>query len=58
MRTCPRAPQQIVFIGQKVDEAVLRARLNACLLDDHLASADSRAWAQLQNPFPDLPMPE
>ncbi|CAM2070070.1 zinc metallochaperone GTPase ZigA [Sulfidibacter corallicola] len=50
--------QQIVFIGQKVDEAVLRARLNACLLDDHLASADSRAWAQLQNPFPDLPMPE
>lgn len=46
--------QQLVFIGQKMDEAALRARLDACLLDEKLASADSKTWAELQNPFPDL----
>lgn len=44
--------QQIVFIGQKVDEAAFRARLDACLLDKHIADADSNAWAKLKNPFP------
>lgn len=46
--------QQLVFIGQKMDEATMRARLDACLLDEALASADSQAWAQLRNPFPEL----
>ena len=46
--------QMLVFIGQQMDEAAMRARLDACLLDDALANADSDAWAKLSNPFPDL----
>ena len=46
--------QQIVFIGQQMSEAALRARLDACLLDERLADADSKAWAALPNPFPEL----
>ena len=34
------------------------ARLDACLLDERLASADSKAWVQLRNPFPELRMAE
>jgi len=48
--------QQLVFIGQKLDEASMRARLDACLLDEHLAAADSKDWARLPNPFPQLQM--
>ena len=33
-------------------------RLDACLLDERLASADSAAWVQLRNPFPELRMAE
>ncbi len=50
--------QQIVFIGQNVDQAALRARLDACLLEERLASADSNAWAGLRNPFPELSVAE
>ena len=50
--------QTIVFIGQKMDEAQMRARLDACLLDEVLANADSQAWAQLRNPFPELKFDE
>ena len=50
--------QALVFIGQQMDEAALRARLDACLLDDALASRDSRDWAGLPNPFPELEMAE
>ncbi|MCY4265666.1 MAG: zinc metallochaperone GTPase ZigA [Gammaproteobacteria bacterium] len=46
--------QQLVFIGQKMPEAAMRVRLDACLLDKTLASADSKAWAELPNPFPPL----
>ena len=45
--------QEIVFIGQQMDEATIRARLDACLLDERLAAADSDAWAELPNPFPE-----
>ena len=48
--------QQLVFIGQNVDEAALRADLDACLLDEDLAAADSKSWAALANPFPPLNM--
>ncbi len=34
------------------------ARLDACLLDERLASADSKAGVQLRNPFPELRMAE
>jgi len=50
--------QEIVFIGQKMDEIEMRNRLDACLLDDRLASVDSEAWAKLPNPFPDLAVEE
>ena len=46
--------QQLVFIGQALDEAALRARLDACLLDEQLADADSDSWSKLDNPFPAL----
>lgn len=50
--------QELVFIGQQMNEAEARARLDACLLDDHLANADSKAWARLVNPFPELGVEE
>ncbi len=48
--------QLLVFIGQDLDEAATRAKLDACLLDEELAAADSKAWASLANPFPPLQM--
>ena len=48
--------QQLVFIGQEMDEATMRAGLDACLLDELLANGDSEAWAELQNPFPEFQM--
>ena len=50
--------QQLVFIGQQMHEASMRARLDECLLDERLAAADSKAWAEFQNPFPELLMDE
>ncbi len=50
--------QTLVFIGQEMDETALRARIDACLLDDALASRDSQDWAELPNPFPELEMVE
>ena len=50
--------QMIVFIGQQMNEADLRARLDACLLDEALASSASEAWAALPNPFPELDLTE
>ena len=50
--------QQLVFIGQEMDEKDFRARLDACLLESRLASADSDEWAELQNPFPPFEVPE
>ena len=43
--------QSLVFIGQGLDEPGLRARLDACLLDER-ALADSSTWGELANPFP------
>ena len=50
--------QQLVFIGQNIDEASMRARLDACLLEERLAAANSRSWAELKNPFPKFPSDE
>lgn len=46
--------QALVFIGQRMDEAAVRARLDACLLDEALASRGSQAWEGLPNPFPEI----
>ena len=50
--------QQLVFIGQNLDEAWMRARLDACLLDSEIADQDSRAWVGMTNPFPTLRLAE
>ncbi len=50
--------QQLVFIGQGLDEAGLRERLDDCLLDDELASAGEHIWKGLKNPFPQYQMSE
>jgi G3E family GTPase len=47
--------QQLVFIGQGLNEAAMRARLDGCLLDAQLMAESSDAWANLPNP---LPVPE
>jgi G3E family GTPase len=44
--------QQLVFIGLDLDEAMIRARLDACLLGDELLAGPSSEWAQRPNPFP------
>ncbi len=46
--------QQIVFIGQDMDEDAMRAALDECLLDEKLALGDSKSWAGRKNPFPPL----
>ena len=46
--------QQLVFIGVGLDEARLRAGLDACLLDEAQVDLDSSAWRNLPNPFPPL----
>jgi G3E family GTPase len=44
--------QQIVFIGQHLDVDAMRARLDACLLDDLEFVAGPRVWRDLPDPFP------
>lgn len=46
--------QQLVFIGQGMDEAAMRVRLDACLLDAELDMTDPHAGAEFNNPFPAL----
>lgn len=44
--------QELVFIGIGVDEAALRARLDACLLTDAEIALGHEAWKALPDPFP------
>ena len=44
--------QQLVFIGQDMDEDLIRSRLDDCLLDDGVAAGGSEAWETMTNPFP------
>lgn len=44
--------QEIVFIGQHLDPASIRARLDRCLLDDAEWSAGPSAWRGYPDPFP------
>ncbi len=50
--------QQLVFIGQKLDEPKLRKRLDDCLLAQSLAMGDGSSWHELVNPFPELELDE
>lgn len=44
--------QEIVFIGVDMDEADLRRRLDACLLNDQEMQGGSEGWRLLPDPFP------
>ena len=44
--------QQLVFIGQNMDEELVRSRLDECLLDNSVAAGGSVVWETLTNPFP------
>jgi len=43
--------QELVFIGQHIDFALLTAELDACLLDDQEMSLGIEQWKQLKDPF-------
>ncbi|MCK6524768.1 zinc metallochaperone GTPase ZigA [Myxococcota bacterium] len=43
--------QQLVLIGIEMDEAALRAGLDACLLTDAELAAGPAAWAEYEDPF-------
>ncbi len=43
--------QELVFIGQHIDFALLTAELDACLLDDQEMSLGVEQWKQLKDPF-------
>lgn len=44
--------QELVFIGAAMDEPAIRARLDACLLDDTTYDQGPFEWALLDDPFP------
>ncbi len=44
--------QEIVIIGQDLDEAAVRTRLDACLIDPLEMRLGPLGWAQLPDPFP------
>ena len=46
------AQQELVLIGIDMDEAALRARLDACLLNDAEYASSPAEWTQLADPFP------
>lgn len=43
--------QELVLIGQDMDEATLRARLDACLLTDDEMALGPAGWTQFADPF-------
>ncbi|WP_280951064.1 MULTISPECIES: zinc metallochaperone GTPase ZigA [Salinicola] len=45
--------QELVFIGQGLDVAGIRRRLEACLLDDDELARGKAYWKSLPDPFPD-----
>ncbi|MBB5393347.1 MULTISPECIES: zinc metallochaperone GTPase ZigA [unclassified Herbaspirillum] len=46
------ARQELVLIGMALDQAMLRARLDACLLDDAEMAQGPLGWARMADPFP------
>jgi G3E family GTPase len=44
--------QELVFIGQDLDEGALRAHLDACLLSDDELAAGPDAWVRYVDPMP------
>lgn len=49
------ARQELVLIGMDMDEAALRARFDACLLNDEEMASGPSTWTTWTNPFSDWP---
>jgi len=45
--------QELVFIGQQLDEKIMRAALDKCLLTPRELEAGPEGWTQLPDPFPE-----
>lgn len=45
--------QELVFIGQQLDQASMTKQLDACLLSDADLAKGEAFWATLQDPFPE-----
>ena len=50
--------QQIVFIGQGMEEEALKDALNSCLMDIDELDSIPEDWFELKNPFPELNLEE
>ncbi len=52
--------QELVFIGQNLDEARMRKALDQCLLTDQEMDLGESGWKRFPDPFPgwDIPQPE
>lgn len=44
--------QELVFIGQNLNQAAITHQLDACLLNDNEMIAGVEAWKQMADPFP------
>ncbi|MDC0612443.1 zinc metallochaperone GTPase ZigA [Vibrio sp.] len=45
--------QELVFIGQNLDQKAMTAALEECLLDDHEFELGQQHWKTLDDPFPE-----
>ena len=50
--------QELVFIGDEMDEASIRRILDGCLLTDEEFAAGPEAWQALEDPFPPIEIGE
>ena len=50
--------QELVFIGKSLDEAAVRAALDACLVTDAEMTGGPDVWATIPDPLPVWPEPE
>ena len=46
--------QELIFIGQSMDELHIREIFDACLLTDEEFDQGPEAWAKLEDPFPEI----
>ncbi len=50
--------QEVVFIGNNMDQALIRSILDACLLTDREMKLGPEAWADFEDPFPPIQLEE